>query len=477
MIIFFASLALLWTTWTMGGLVLWAQIGSNVLAFFCLVAAVWKSESRGWANMRSLVRFVPFWLGLFLVAYMLVQFFNAAWVFEPGASGRMRVRMRDYIEWLPSGVWTPSHMTNPWRMALVLTPAWMVTCALWAGSHRGKTQRILMWVLVLNATLFAVIGILQDVTHARKVLWLFEKPYERFGFWGTIVNQNHASAFMNIGIICALSLVLWYTSPRGRDITKGGPFLMLIPLSLIMVAGVVNAMSRAGIAVCALIIVAFVAVVLWRFIRYLRSSGNRSLAVVAGAVIVSIVLACTYAGTRVVNADRLYREMVSMFRVAGAPKEDARYYINKASIDLFERKPAYGWGAGCYMYFINITQKQYPRLMTKGRPLGIGFAHNDYINSLCDLGIVGSVPLFACVIGLPVYVVLRYRRGMRGAVAMGLAGLSFLMLHAALEFFFQHPLIVLQFGIALACQTRFCRLRHETETLRWRSERAGNLVS
>jgi hypothetical protein len=90
----------------------------------------------------------------------------------------------------------------------------------------------------------------------------------------------------------------------------------------------------------------------------------------------------------------------------------------------------------------------------------IVFAHNDYMNYLCDLGVVGSVPLGLFVFGPVVFVILFRRNGVDSHIMMGLACIGAIMLHVAVEFFMQHPLIVMQLCILLACLTRTASLRH-----------------
>ena len=317
-----------------------------------------------------------------------------------------------------------------------------------------------MWVQSLNCSAFAIVGIIQAVTQADKVLWLFDRPVKNAIFWGTIANQNHSSAFMNLGLASALTLFLYYTGRHGKDITKGGAYLMLMPLSVIIIGGILQAMSRAAIVVTALIILSFVAVLLWRFVRMLREGGNQTLAVVFVAVMLLITSIVGVSIKSAVNVKTLKSEIRSMIAVAGDPENDTRYYINLASRDLFAKKPLYGWGAGCYRYFIGVTQKNYPLKMPNGRPFNIVFAHNDYLNCLCDIGIVGTVPLFAGIIGLPFFVLFFRREGIDGAFLMGLMGLFASMLHSTLEFFMQHPLVALQYAIFFAVVTRIGCLRH-----------------
>jgi len=408
------------------------------------------------------MRLVPFWLGLFVVAYMIVQVLNPAWVFERDPGGRMLTARQDYIAWLPSGVRAPLGVMDPILMVMVLIPGWMLACSIWVALRRPKSMRIILWVMVLNVSLFSVVGLFEALTHTTKMLWLFERPVLKSLFWGTIVNPNHAAAFMNIGLGAALALLIHYTrsGARGKEFSKGGAFLMLIPFSIIILGGVAQAMSRAGILATGLIGLTFLAIVFVRVGRLLLISGNRRITIAASAAVLMIVAVISVSVGRSIDIKRFIREMKSLTSVAESPMEDTRYCINMASVDLFKMKPAYGWGGGCYRYFIRITQRDYPSLMPGRYNLNLVYAHNDYMNYLCDLGVVGAVPLGMFVFGPVFFVIAFRRRGVDSFVVMGLACIGATMLHAAVEFFMQHPLVVMQFSIFLACLTQTADRRH-----------------
>jgi hypothetical protein len=461
LVVYLVSACLLWTTWTIGGIRLWAQCGTSILALAALLAAAWPcSKDRG-AHFKALMRFIPFWLGAFVAVYIAIQGLNASWMLET-VNGKTRAVRLDYITWLPSGVATAWWAMNPWRMLLIFMPCWMVISAIWSGCRRPKAMRALLWTFALNGAAFAIIGILEDITKTPRVLWLFDKPIENQWFWGVIANKNHAAAFMNLGMTAALALFIYYTGRHTRELSKGGAYLMLIPLSVLMAVGVLQAMSRAGIVIGVAILVVFFAVLLRRLYKHMKEGGNTTLVIASGSILALVILTVVISMREAVNMNYVHRRMQSMVEVANDPTQDLRFYINQASIDLFEKRPAYGWGAGCYRYFIGATQKHYPKLMTaQNKPSSIVYAHNEYLNCLCDLGIVGTAPLFVGMVYLPIYVIFYRRKGIDGALWVGIAGLVGAMLHMSLEFFMQHPLVALQFALLLAVITRTAYLYDE----------------
>jgi hypothetical protein len=69
-----------------------------------------------------------------------------------------------------------------------------------------------------------------------------------------------------------------------------------------------------------------------------------------GLVILGVALVLCAIGTLSIasgiDVRRMRAEWRSLQKVADTPSEDLRYYINMATLDLIEMRPAYGWGAG-----------------------------------------------------------------------------------------------------------------------------------
>ncbi len=460
-----AVLCLVWATWSMGGVLVWARMTTLALASACLLTAVFPFGQRRWGPLKTLLSFIPFWLGLFVVLYMLLQWVNAAWVFERNAEGRAVAMRTEYMRSLPSGVRALPGMIDPLVMCSVIAPAWMLMCAVWAGLRRPRSMRIIMWAMVVNGALFAVVGMLQSILKANYIMWIFDPKTGTRAFWGTMLNANHSAAFMNLALVAALALFFHYTGrhSRSRELSQGGVYLMLIPFSAIIVAGIVQAMSRAGILVTALMALVVICIALARAARMLLERGQRSM-IVAVSVVCLVFLGGAVALVRSsVDIQLLESELRSMISVAESPEEDLRFHINKASIELWQRKRDFGWGAGCYRYFIGNVQKKYPPLVRfKGR-YEIAYAHNDYVNYLCDIGLVGAIPLGICVFGPSLYVLIFRRRGLDGMALMGIAGMGVVMLHAFVEFFMQHPLVLAQYFLLLGCICRSASRRHYME--------------
>ena len=451
LLITFASFTLLWTVWTPGNARPWAMTGSAILSgvtFLLLFAPLGRAaEGTARANLRHLLRSPIFWLGFGLVAYVGIQALNKSYSVVDTAGGSVRILSHKPIPWLPSGMLAPLRMEGTGQMLLVFLGIWPAASAVAAGLRRRSAQQALLWVISVSSSLWALLGMAQRITDTSKMLWLTDSGAVNKGFFATLTNPNHAAALLNLGLIATLTLFLRGFSDGRYSLMRGGPHLLCIPLTLACLAGLLLAASRAGLVVAAAILVAFLAVGLVRLFAALRND-KRSLVVLA---VVCAMVGIGVAGVAAsVDWRMIEREWRSAWAVAEDPASDLRYDFNRATVDLIAMRPAYGWGMGTYRYYIQQTQYKYESLkqlsLNKNRKLRrqIMFAHNDYLQYLAELGWTG----YSFILGFFAYagwkILTRLHRAGAGLVFATLGMLAFLP-HAALEFFFYRPAVLMQF--------------------------------
>ncbi len=133
-----------------------------------------------------------------------------------------------------------------------------------------------------------------------------------------------------------------------------------------------------------------------------------------------------------------------LFDTAGL-RELGRPQAWRQSLGIVGDFPLFGAGAGSFKYV-------FPRYQSPELPGWFHQAHNDYLNLLCDLGLVGFL-LAAAVLVLAVRRILPARRGSdstrRWLVGAGLAACGAPLIHALADFDFQIPAIAMQFSFIL----------------------------
>ena len=388
---------LIWTSWAFGGIRLIPLYGVTILS---LIGFLWlwiplprtsglfrRENSSPPENLRRLLRFPLFWLGLLLIAYMGFQAYNTAdryvslqnfFFLEPLA----------YLKWLPSSVDAPVEQMNTWRLMMMLGANWLAVCTLWVGLRRRHAMLCLLWVVVINATLVALIAMLQSMLQSDKLLWFFEKPLQQI--WGPFLYTNHGAAFLNIGLIGVLGLLFHYLQ-RGRSFnTNTGLGLLLGIMAVILGSSVVMSYSRGGILILAAIGGLFLLLFLIMLLRF----GNIGTQFLPGIIIALMLLSLSILLYSNVNKDLIEDDFADLRQSWAHIEDDYRYHLNQATWEMILDKKWLGWGAGSFRYYFADYQKRYPLLRDAkrdGQAITFYYAHNDGLQYLAEFGFWGGL--------------------------------------------------------------------------------------
>ncbi|OYV48934.1 MAG: hypothetical protein B7X06_00305 [Verrucomicrobia bacterium 21-51-4] len=221
----------------------WILLGLSALgvavAFLPMPAVYFESTPpRPADNMRKLLKFPLFWIGLALLAYISVQAMNARVeiVFE---NGRFESNALPYLENWPSSVLGPMGTSvlpngrnvygmNAWRILLILSTPFLIAMGLWLNVRHRKTLRALGWVLMINASAMALYGVFAFLHPSSDHTILGGIHVENGRPFGSFDYPNHAAAFMNLALGATLALAL-ESMHRTRRLGKSSPmpFFML----------------------------------------------------------------------------------------------------------------------------------------------------------------------------------------------------------------------------------------------------------
>lgn len=299
-----------------------------------------------------------------------------------------------------------------------------------AGATRGGRR------LVLGAALAAALG--QVLFGAPRWLagatTLFGAELQGTGrLRGTFINPNHLAQFLEIALAVAFAWGWWglrkaRREPRveARVVWVAGPVLAWATLF----AALAFTGSRAGLAagvagaVCQGML-AGATLTGARLRRRIALAGAGVVVAAAGVVLVVVIGARQGVGRL---AD------TSAYEVTGA----LRFEVHRAAVELWQRFPLLGTGAGTFY-------DAFPLVQPDGVPLAWRHAHNDPLELLVTMGLVGAA-LFAVGLGA---LLLRLGRVLHGGVrtedrAAALAALGALAavgLHETVEFGLTIPAI------------------------------------
>jgi len=448
------ALHLCFLPWALGAMHVWSQLTSLGLSVVGLVlASMPRTGSGGVAGSPAarLVRFPVFWAGLAVLCYIALQGLNPAWRFESNAtSWWLKPLAHDAM--LPTGVDAPYSRSNPWRALTIFGSMWLLVCSVWAGFSRRQSYRVLFTVLVVNALLLAGLGVLEQLTVAKEIFWVYRPRGDMFA--ASFIYRNHAGCYFNLMVALAAGLAWWHYRRARRAIESPGPAVALAFSAVFLGVMVIFSYSRMSI----LMLLAFSALVSLALIfgPMLRKGPAREhrdflppLVAIAGFLCVGLVT---------LRAEGVWQRFAG---IVSDPKasDHGRSLVRQAATKMLRDRWLFGWGAGCFRYGFPIYAQGYPEIYYSGANNRFYWehAHDDILEFPIELGVAGMLPLVAAFAYLAWQ--LARRRFWRNSVSLcaGL-GCALVVAHSWVDFVFQNPAVLLTWGVLLAGAVRWADL-------------------
>ena len=222
--------------------------------------------------------------------------------------------------------------------------------------------RSFAWFVIIFAFLVAGLAILQHLTFNGKLYWFRELKYGGIPF-GPYVNRNHFAGFAELVLPMSLVPLLLGRVRRERLAMVG--MLAIIPLSALLLSA-----SRGGIISLAAEL-AFLALVL-----ILRRTARRHL-VAGGVVLLLALLTVSWLG---VNQILSRFSSLQTLEVTQGKRASMRH----GTWQIFLDHPVLGTGLGT-------LQQVYPPYETLYDGKIVNHTHNDYLEALAGMGLVGGL--------------------------------------------------------------------------------------
>ena len=384
-------------------------------------------------------------------AYCLVSALNARAAFNPAT---YRFSERPFIAWLPSSFDRDATWAIAGAMLAAVSTFWAIRHWLLAdavtnakerqprggeppiGEPAGEAglprrMRRLIWILAVNCALLFIVGMAQRTSGTSRLLWLVEPqinkaPSTQFGPWA--YRSNAAAYFL---LAWPLILGLWWSlrsairPAKSRRSARYANYLL--PCLVMAAAAPLVSLSRTGLVIGSLSIIAALVVVF--FGRHRRPSGQRSLLVMVLAGVFCLAVAAEWASLRA--------------RFENDTPDSGRLAIWNSTWKMFRDYPVYGTGPGSFSSVYSLYRSQ-------SDDYWYAQAHNDWLETLATFGIVGSAPF---ILGLSAIGALAVLGGGRPAgstfAAMTLLAVGNCLLFALADF----PLQIrsVQFLFLFAC--------------------------
>jgi O-antigen ligase len=323
-------------------------------------------------------------------------------------------------------------------------------------TRRYQIQRLFA-VIIAMGVFEAFYGLFELYSKSPRILF-YRKVYNLDSVTGTFVNRNHFSGYLEmiiplaIGLMVARISLFSSESPgwRGKLLRlseKGLSTNILISAGIVLMAvGIVFSKSRSGVFVLIFAFILFFGLGgLYSNMPRFRKKWIRTFLSVALIGIISVSL---YVGVNATlerfSLDRLLHE--------GRPA----YWAN--ALRTFSSYPLLGTGLGTYGAMA-------PNLDSESGPVAIVHAHNDHLEYLSELGIIGfSLLLGGILFGLIVsFAVWGMRRNpeVKGLALGGIISIVCIMVHGLTDFNLHIPANMVLFSVALPLTlvTTFYRMK------------------
>ena len=295
--------------------------------------------------------------------------------------------------------------------------AYAVLCFL-AGQTlvRGAQARTLTLVFSVYGAALAGFALLQGISSNGKLYWV-RQPRSGGWIYGPYVNHNHYAGLMEMLVPIPLIVSLTRLAPpKVRAVAAAAAAVMV---GTIFLSG-----SRGGMLaiVAELIILAALLVKQKRGLRTAIGIGV-FLAIVVGLL---VWIGGAELSQRIATAGPGHSELSS----------DIRTYINRDGFRMFLKKPVLGWGLGTFPIV-------YPEFRTFYTNFFVNEAHNDYLQLLVEMGLLGFATMVWFVVTLYTRALKKIRNWpseMSGAMTLAcMLGLSGILVHSAVDFNLQIP--------------------------------------
>jgi O-antigen ligase len=282
---------------------------------------------------------------------------------------------------------------------------------------RGSQARTLAVIFSLYGGALAGFALIQGISSNGKLYWL-RTP--RMGGWiyGPYVNHNHYAGLMEM--LVPIPLVLSLTHLASTKTRAAAAAVAAVMAGTIFLSG-----SRGGmLAIVAELVI--LAVVLVKQKRGLRT------AVGIGLFLVIVVGLLAWVG-----GEELSQRIATVSPSSHSEiSSDIRTYINRDGLKMFKKRPVLGWGLGTFPVV-------YPQFRTFYTNFFVNEAHNDYLQLLVEMGLLGFATMLWFLVTIYVRAIKKmsnWTSEISGAVALAcVLALSGILVHSAVDFNLQIP--------------------------------------
>jgi O-antigen ligase len=281
---------------------------------------------------------------------------------------------------------------------------------------RGSQARSLAKIFSWYGAVLAAFALIYGISSNGKLYW-WRLPRNGGWVYGPYVNHNHYAGLMEMLVPIPLVLALsGMASGKTRAAAAAGAAVMV---GTIFLSG-----SRGGM----LAIVAEIIILAIFLVKQKRSLMN--------SVGIGVFLAIVVALLLWIGGGELSRRIANVGLSHAEISSDTRVNIDRDGLRMFLKKPILGWGLGTFPVV-------YPQFRSFYTNFFINEAHNDYLQLLVEMGLLGFGTMLWFLLTIYTQALKKignWTEDISGAATLAcVLGLSGILVHSALDFNLQIP--------------------------------------
>ena len=378
-----------------------------------------------------------------LLGIMIFSYYNPAFFrFEGGGY----LSIPHYKDW-PSCVYPEGLL---YKMALwgsLIITGW----GAYMLPNKRNILRGILWLCLFNAFLLAVVGIYLKISHNPLVLGIAQGPKYYFS---SFPYKNHWASYAILAQAIAAALFLYSFKKSLREGNwMSGMHYLAFSMGAFLFLSVGMCGSRLGIALN-LCLVFIVSIRILTMVIWGKNKTHRK-----APILISLFLLLSLLGSLsyYFSKNLALSEWNRMFQTIEYAEEGKLHLVEKRQLiyrdtyKMFQQKPLWGWGLGSF-------PEAFPAFKGNdyGRSYTILFAHNDWLEILTEIGIVGISLLLLPILALLIrYLVSRELNIISNWLLIGICIIS---LHAIIDFPLGNPAILYYVSILFALALKYSKL-------------------
>lgn len=437
-------------TWVLGGNAVWVRTliswwGS--LGILLTLAAALAGLTRGPADYRPLLWLWPWALFNALVLYScLTPSFR-----EVRFGSEVMLNQIALPTWPPNTAVPSLSLQGLWLFDGVFLSCFNLAFIV----RRRRALRGLLLFCAGNAVALAIFGSIQQLVGAPGIFFGLIPSRRQPFFFASFIYHNHWGAYALLMIALCLALARHYLRRSGEAGLFSSPAGTMLLGALLLAATEPLSASRS----CTLLLVPLLGVAALHWMRRIiqrRRHYNESAAGPIAAALVGGILAVAgiwYVAREVIVARiATSRDQIAAIRAMGGLGSRAILY--RDTWRMAQDKLWFGWGMDSYphVFMQYNTQEISP---VDGLPNYYFDAHNDWLQSLAEHGVVGTLLLVLC----PLAPLLALRRRSIGPLSgYLLGGCALLVFYSVMEFPFDNTGVVICWWVCFFSAVQYVRL-------------------